>query len=84
MIGQLQVCNVIVNVQFVLVEVSICASGTQELPQNLVLSNSAVFPQLSLSGTDIIANIALKHGFLGFVLGCLMSRLVHQKNSFCG
>ena len=52
-----------VNVQFALVEVRVCASGTQELPQNLVLGGSALSPQLSLSGADIIANIALKLGF---------------------
>ena len=52
-----------VNVQFALVEVRVRASGTQELPQNLVLGGSAVSPQLSPSGADIIANIALKLGF---------------------
>ena len=81
-----QVYNVIVNVQFALVELRVCASGTQELPQNLLLGGSAVFPQLSLSGADIIANIALKLGFhfhirLWFLR---MSYLVHQKSSFCG
>ena len=47
MIFQFEVCNIIVYVQFALINVSFCASGTRELPQNLVLGECTVLPQFS-------------------------------------